>query len=85
MTNIPFKKDIAKTKKSKKGPYEIAKPYKEIKKPYQEVSYEEWCEVVKAMEQIIIFPDGNYKKSKLKEDELDLDPWVKWNRNRDNY
>lgn len=83
MANLPSKKDISKAKEEKRGPQEIAKPYEEVKKPYQEVSYEKWCEIVKAMEQITIFPDGSYKKSKLEEENLNLDPWIKWNKNRD--
>lgn len=83
VANLPSKKNISKAEEKKKAPQEIAKPYKEVKKPYHEVSCEEWCEIVKAMEQITIFPDGSYKKSKLEEEELDLDPWIKWNKNRD--
>lgn len=83
VANVSSEKDTSKTKEPKKGLQEITKPYKEVKKPYHEVSYEEWCEVVRAMEQITIFPDGNYEKSKLEEKNLDLDSWVRWNKDRD--
>lgn len=48
-----------------------------------EVSKEQWLEIVKAQQQIVIKPDGSYAKSDFNmEDDAKLD-WVKWNMERD--
>jgi hypothetical protein len=57
------------------GPQQIQGP--------TEVSKEQWLEIVKAQQQIVIKPDGSYAKSDFNmEDDAKLD-WVKWNMERD--
>lgn len=47
------------------------------------VSLEEWVEIVKAQQQIVVQPDGSYKKSEFNMDEDAKSSWVKFNRERD--
>jgi len=57
------------------GPQQVQGP--------KEVSKEQWLEIVKAQQQIVIKPDGSYAKSDFSmEDDAKLD-WVKWNMERD--
>jgi hypothetical protein len=49
----------------------------------KEVSMEEWVEIVKAMEQIIVRPDGSYAKSGFNPAEDSRLDWVRWNKERD--
>ena len=57
------------------GPTQVAGP--------TEVSMQQWIEIVKAQQQIVVRPDGSYARSdfSLQEDEK-LD-WVQWNKERD--
>ena len=74
-------------------PYEIPKPQvvggpqpvpgpSRIEGPKQ-VTFEEWVEIVGALQQYSIAPDGTRKKEKFSlEEDMKLD-WVKWNAERD--
>ena len=74
-------------------PYEIPKPQvvggpqpvpgpSKIEGPRQ-VTFEEWVEIVGALQQYSIAPDGTRKKEKFSlEEDMKLD-WVKWNMERD--
>jgi hypothetical protein len=57
------------------GPTQVAGP--------TQVSMQQWIEIIKAQQQIVVRPDGSFAKSdfNLVEDEK-LD-WVKWNKKRD--
>ena len=57
------------------GPVQIQGP--------QQVSLEEWFEIVKAQQQIVVRPDGSYAKSEFNLAEDDQLEWVKWNKERD--
>ena len=57
------------------GPQPIAGP-----KP---VSMEEWTYIVKAMQQIVVRPDGTATKPFRFSPEEDLNDWVRWNKERD--
>ena len=49
----------------------------------RQVSMQEWFEIIKAQQQIIVNPDGSYTKSDFSfEEDAKLD-WVKWNKERD--
>jgi hypothetical protein len=49
----------------------------------KQVSMQEWFEIIKAQQQIIVRPDGSYTKSDFSfEEDAKLD-WVKWNKKRD--
>jgi hypothetical protein len=49
----------------------------------RQVSMQEWFEIIKAQQQIIVKPDGSYTKSDFSfEEDAKLD-WVKWNKERD--
>jgi FecR protein len=63
-------------------PHEVAGP-SEVPPPYHEVSIEEWTEIVKAMQQISISPDGKPSKPQDFDPKADADDWVKWNQERD--
>ena len=63
-------------------------PPRQVQAPTQvagptEVSMQQWFEIIKAQQQIVVRPDGSYARSdfNLQEDEK-LD-WVKWNKKRD--
>jgi hypothetical protein len=74
-------------------PYEIPKPQiiggpqpihgpTRVEGPEQ-VTFEEWVEIVGALQQFTIAPDGTRKKEKFSlEEDIKLD-WVKWNMERD--
>jgi hypothetical protein len=54
----------------------------QVQGPHQ-VSMQEWFEIVKAQQQIIIRPDGSYVKSDFNlSDDTKLE-WVRWNQERD--
>jgi hypothetical protein len=57
------------------GPVEVQGP--------REVSMEEWYEIVKAQQQILIKPDGSYQKSDFNLADDAKSSWVKWNMERD--
>jgi len=44
---------------------------------------EEWTYIVKAMQQIVVNPDGSTTKPFRFSPEADLNDWVRWNRERD--
>jgi hypothetical protein len=63
-------------------------PPRQVQAPTQvagprQVSMQQWFEIVKAQQQIVVRPDGSYARSdfNLQEDEK-LD-WVQWNKKRD--
>ncbi len=64
------------------APHEVAGPH-EVPPPYHEVSMEEWTEIVKAMQQISISPQGVPSKPQDFDPKTDADDWVKWNQERD--
>ncbi len=64
------------------APHEVAGPH-EVPPPYHEVSMEEWTEIVKAMQQISISPQGVPSKPQDFDPKADADDWVKWNQERD--
>lgn len=47
------------------------------------VSLEEWVEIVKAQQQIVVQPDGTFKKSEFNMEEDAKSDWVKFNKERD--
>lgn len=57
------------------GPTEVSGP--------RDVSMETWLEIVKAQQQIIVKPDGSYKKSDFNLEEDAKSDWVQWNKKRD--
>jgi hypothetical protein len=57
------------------GPVQVAGP--------TEVSLQQWFEIVKAQQQIVVRPDGSYARSDFNlEDDAKLE-WVQWNKERD--
>jgi hypothetical protein len=64
------------------APHEVSGPH-EVPPPYHEVSMEEWTEIVKAMQQISISPQGVPSKPEDFDPKADADEWVKWNQGRD--
>jgi len=64
------------------APHEVSGPH-EVPPPYHEVSMEEWTEIVKAMQQISISPQGVPSKPEDFDPKADVDDWVKWNQERD--
>jgi len=60
-----------------------------IEEPYEvegptEVTLEEWMRIVSAMQQVVIFPDKVPQEvSRFDEKEDEKDPWVIWNKKRD--
>jgi hypothetical protein len=63
-------------------PHEISGPT-EVPPPFHEVSMEEWTEIVGAMEQITISPQGIPGKREKILTEAGEEEWVGWNRERD--
>lgn len=57
------------------GPQQVQGP--------KQVTLEEWVEIVKAQQQIIVKPDGSYQKSDFNLAEDSQSSWVKWNLERD--
>jgi len=57
------------------GPQQVQGP--------KQVTLEEWVEIVKAQQQIIVKPDGSYQKSDFNLVEDSKNSWVKWNMERD--
>jgi len=61
--------------KQVQGPQQVQGP--------RQVTLEEWVEIVKAQQQIVIKPDGSYQKSDFNLAEDSKNSWVKWNQERD--
>ena len=57
------------------GPHPVAGPHP--------VTMQEWTYIVRAMQQIVIYPDGTVSKPFRFDPQLDMDDWVRWNQNRD--
>ena len=57
------------------GPTDVAGP--------SDVSEEEWIEIIKAQQQLIINPDGSMQKSDFDLVEDGQSDWVQWNKKRD--
>ncbi len=75
-------RDAAAPADTSMAPHEVAGPH-EVPPPYHEVSREEWTEIVKAMQQISISPQGVPSKPQDFDPKADADDWVKWNQERD--
>jgi hypothetical protein len=57
------------------GPQQVAPP--------TQVSMQQWFEIIKAQQQIVVRPDGSYAKSDFNmENDAKLE-WVQWNKERD--
>jgi hypothetical protein len=57
------------------GPHPVAGP--------RPVTMQEWTYIIRAMEQIVVYPDGTVSKPFRFDPELDMDDWVRWNQSRD--
>jgi hypothetical protein len=57
------------------GPHPVAGP--------RPVTMQEWTYIVRAMQQIVIYPDGTVSKPFRFDPAVDMDDWVRWNQNRD--
>jgi len=57
------------------GPHPVAGPHP--------VTMQEWTYIVRAMQQIVVYPDGTVSKPFRFDPEVDMDDWVRWNQNRD--
>jgi hypothetical protein len=57
------------------GPHPVAGP--------RPVTMQEWTYIVRAMQQIVIYPDGTVSKPFRFDPEVDMDDWVRWNQTRD--
>ncbi len=75
-------RDTSRSIDTSMAPHEVAGPH-EVPPPYHEVSREEWTEIVKAMQQISISPQGIPSKPQDFDPKADADDWVKWNQERD--
>ena len=49
----------------------------------RQVSMQQWFEIIKAQQQIVVRPDGSYAKSDFNLEEDAKLEWVKWNKERD--
>jgi hypothetical protein len=57
------------------GPTTVAGPH--------DVSEQEWLEIVKAQQQIVVRPDGSFQKSEFNAEQDAQSDWVQWNKKRD--
>jgi hypothetical protein len=57
------------------GPHPVSGPRK--------ISMEEWTYIVRAMQQIVVRPDGTAEKPVVFSVEADSNKWVRWNQERD--
>ncbi|MDL1974182.1 MAG: FecR family protein [Deltaproteobacteria bacterium] len=57
------------------GPHPVSGPGK--------ISMEEWTYIVRAMQQIVVRPDGTAEKPVVFSVEADSNKWVRWNQERD--
>jgi hypothetical protein len=78
---IPAPKEVP-PPASVSGPQEVSGPA-EVPPPFHEVSMEEWAEIVGAMEQITISPQGIPGKREKILTEAGEEEWVRWNKERD--
>jgi len=62
-------------------PQQVAPPT-QVQGPKQ-VSVEQWIEIIKAQQQIVVRPDGSYTKSDFDMQQDAESEWVKWNQERD--
>ncbi len=74
---VQKKKEGAKLEKPHQvpGPHPVPGPH--------EVSLEEWFVIVKAQQELWVSKTGQYRVSEFSMKEDTLDPWVKWNLERD--
>ncbi|MEJ2636665.1 MAG: FecR family protein [Calditrichia bacterium] len=49
----------------------------------RDVTMEEWLEIVKAQQQIVVSPDGSFQKSDFNLEDDAKSDWVQWNKQRD--
>ncbi|GAB4338989.1 MAG: hypothetical protein Kow0037_23480 [Calditrichia bacterium] len=61
--------------KDVEGPQDVQGP--------RDVSVEEWLEIVKAQQQIVVRKDGSYQKSDFNMEDDAQSDWVQWNLKRD--
>ena len=80
VSGIP--KEAAKPAGQFTAPVPVAGP-SQVPPPYHEVSMEEWTVIVKAMQQVVISPQGVASKPQDFTPQQDMDDWVKWNQERD--
>jgi hypothetical protein len=57
------------------GPQPVAGP--------RPVTMQEWTYIVRAMQQIVVYPDGTVSKPFRFNPQADMDDWVRWNQSRD--
>jgi len=87
-------KDTTTTVKVYWGEILVTSPKKRIEKPYviskperipgpHPVTMQEWTYIVRAMQQIVVFPDGTVKKPFRFTLAEDMNDWVRWNQMRD--
>jgi hypothetical protein len=63
-------------------------PPRQVQAPTQvagptQVSMQQWFEIIKAQQQIVVRPDGSYAKSDFNMQEDEKLDWVQWNKKRD--
>lgn len=68
-------------------PIEVPKPRK-VEGPHpvegpRPVTMQEWTYIVRAMQQVVVLPDGTVSKPFRFDPEVDADDWVRWNQKRD--
>lgn len=75
-------REVPKPASEVSGPVPVPGPH-EVAPSYHEVSREEWMEIVQAMQQIRVSPDGTASKPQSFIPQDDRDEWVLWNQERD--
>lgn len=75
-------REVPKPASQVSGPVPVPGPH-EVPPPVHEVTMEQWHEIVKAMQQITISPQGVASKPQDFTAQEDTDDWVTWNQERD--